>query len=279
MRPFSCIFLLSICLSTNVLANSRNLSVFNTATAPEDTSQIIPLCQPIVADLQLVSTVAPAGGVWSSPSCGACVNSLGVFDAAGLAAGNYLVEYAQGIIKDTILVSIFEQALIEIDAKDSVDCGEKVTLTASGGQTYVWTPAAILNCSPPCETPEYTADVTTTFTVVGTNANGCSNTASITVNVRPLLTVVMPNAFTPNGDESNDIFRPICRTNIFKDYHLSIYSRWGERVFETITPGEGWDGKIGDLPPTSDVYVYVFEYELIVNGKPEKKSGEVTLIR
>jgi gliding motility-associated-like protein len=90
--------------------------------------------------------------------------------------------------------------------------------------------------------------------------------------------VEMPNAFTPNNDGSNDEFKPAYKRNIFKDYKLIVYSRWGEIAFESYDIGEGWDGNHNGYPAISDVYAYTFDYEL-VDGKKGRIVGQVTLIR
>ncbi|WP_366885059.1 gliding motility-associated C-terminal domain-containing protein [uncultured Chitinophaga sp.] len=51
----------------------------------------------------------------------------------------------------------------------------------------------------------------------------------------------MPNAFSPNGDESNDVFRPKMYDDVH-NYQLRIYNRWGSLVFRANDPGNGWNG-------------------------------------
>lgn len=89
-----------------------------------------------------------------------------------------------------------------------------------------------------------------------------------------------PNAFTPNGDGSNDVFKPVfgCPALTMK---FAIYSRWGEKVFETTDPNGGWDGRFKNENAASDVYVWKIEYEVEINGSVEKltEKGEVSLLR
>ena len=107
---------------------------------------------------------------------------------------------------------------------------------------------------------------------------GCVDTGAITITVTTLYEFDMPNAFTPNGDQHNDVFKPVFRGDIFKEYHLSVYSRWGQRVFDTTTPGDGWDGEINGKPLESDVYLYVFEYQLTTGEKGAVKD-QLTMLR
>ena len=88
----------------------------------------------------------------------------------------------------------------------------------------------------------------------------------------------LPNSFTPNGDEHNEIFKPI--TNFVSDigYEFSIYSRNGELIFTTNDPGKGWDGTFKGSFVKNDNYVFHVSY---VNGIAvlTEKTGFVSLIR
>ena len=88
--------------------------------------------------------------------------------------------------------------------------------------------------------------------------------------------VYLPNAFSPNGDNNNDVFR--IRSNFIDQVEMAIYDRWGEKIFETTDKNTWWDGtyKGNLLPP--DVYAYYFKVRCI-DGDTYFKKGNVTLIR
>ncbi|MEL6867247.1 MAG: gliding motility-associated C-terminal domain-containing protein, partial [Bacteroidota bacterium] len=93
-----------------------------------------------------------------------------------------------------------------------------------------------------------------------------------------------PNAFTPNGDGNNDTFGPAtedCMPTV-QNYQISIFSRWGDLVFESRNVDDAWDGmELGEALP-SDVYVWFAQYEeLGADGEFEqlKAKGDITLIR
>ena len=94
----------------------------------------------------------------------------------------------------------------------------------------------------------------------------------------------LPNAFTPNGDNHNDFFRPVdqnCRVKA-GSYILRIYNRWGEMVFEGTDPdASGWDGNHKDNPAPSEVYFYTLQYisETDLGDIPEERKGDLTLLR
>jgi gliding motility-associated-like protein len=117
--------------------------------------------------------------------------------------------------------------------------------------------------------------VTTMYHAVIRLCDGQEFTDSVTVAVIPFV----PNAFTPNGDGLNDVFRiyGIQVENITR-YNFQIYDRWGQLVFFTSNILEGWDGSCkGQICP-SDVYAWVIYYE---DGKKTKvtRKGIVTLVR
>ncbi len=133
-----------------------------------------------------------------------------------------------------------------------------------------------------------TGEVTDTISVTGpgdysvTVTTGfCENVAEI--NVPCILQLGMPNVFTPNGDEENDIFRPFynVQPRDFESYRFCVYSRWGEKVFETTDPDQGWDGTFKDELAVSDVYIWTLEGRTRFGGEIDEKdrSGDVTLLR
>ena len=262
----------------------EDCTVVVTQSPPElpGTSQELVLCQPTDTLLQL-NTGSPAGGVWLA-DCGNCVDQSGVFQSSGLMAGEYLIQYLQGssicgASRDSFRIALVEQVVIMAIADTlEVDAGEQVMLGADGAATYFWNPAGGLSCTD-CPDPEFTADSSVTYTVSGVDVNGCPavpDQVVILVNLEPMFN--MPNAFTPNGDGNNDTFGPAYEGSIFTTFNLRVYTRWGELIFESQSPSERWKGTIGDKILPSDVYVYVFEYQLI-NGNRGRETGDVSLLR
>ncbi len=122
--------------------------------------------------------------------------------------------------------------------------------------------------------------VTTTYTVTVTDLNGCTAVDQVTVTVRVAkcdeTDVYIPNAFSPNGDGNNDVFR--VRSNFVDEMELIIYNRWGQEVFKSNDINVGWDGsfKGKELPP--DAYAFYLR-ALCVNAIEYKKQGNVSLVR
>ncbi len=95
--------------------------------------------------------------------------------------------------------------------------------------------------------------------------------------ITPKEKIFIPNAFNPKSKvEENSIFKP--KLAYVKDYLLSIYNRWGVKVFETKNPNEGWDGKLanGKIAPVQ-TFIYYLRYKDI-NDKTITIKGHVNLV-
>jgi gliding motility-associated-like protein len=88
----------------------------------------------------------------------------------------------------------------------------------------------------------------------------------------------LPNAFSPNGDLRNDIFKLI-NANYIDIIQFSIYNRWGEEVFSSRNPTIGWEGDFKGNPCEVGTYHYVVRYTCLYTGKTDLLKGDVTLVR
>lgn len=111
---------------------------------------------------------------------------------------------------------------------------------------------------------------------VVTNEFGCKDSIAIEIYVEPLTTLYVPNAFTPNSDGRNEVFRPIVYD--VTDYTFEIYNRWGERIFETNNLKAGWNGRIKNKNAPDGVYVWKIKFR---NHRSifEEHQGHFTLLR
>lgn len=139
----------------------------------------------------------------------------------------------------------------------------------------VWTPSVGLN-NPGVADPLATPEVTTTYRLTVTGVGGCLawDTAHIAV-VRPF---ALPNAFTPNGDGRNDVFRVPPGVGIAL-IRLAVYDRGGGLVFSTNNAGQGWDGTFNGIRQPTAVYVWTIEYVDLLTTRRIQQSGTVMLVR
>ena len=109
------------------------------------------------------------------------------------------------------------------------------------------------------------------------SSEGCMASDSVMM-LYAFVPLAMPNAFTPNGDGHNDIFRPVAFSEKISSFSMYIYDRWGQMIFSTRDIAHGWDGTInGSLAPLG-MYTYTLLYGNPL-GEKRKKMGMVMLVR
>ena len=96
-----------------------------------------------------------------------------------------------------------------------------------------------------------------------------------------ITTIFVPNAFTPDGDGVNDVFRPIFMDVDPTQHELQIFDRWGQLVWRTTDPNEGWDGRHRDGGPVLPQGVYVWRLATLPSFTADKveRIGTVTLLK
>lgn len=155
---------------------------------------------------------------------------------------------------------------------DTVMCtNDPLKLTATAGyRNYLWSNNSSGESITVTQPGLYWLEVT--------DNNNCVGRDTIDVGQKDCLTgFYIPNAFTPNNDGKNDNFKPILLGNI-NQYQFTIFNRWGQSIFQSTTPAQGWDGTLkGDMQP-SGTFVWICTYQLA--GSPVvTKKGTVILIR
>jgi gliding motility-associated-like protein len=119
-------------------------------------------------------------------------------------------------------------------------------------------------------------------TLVAYNEISCTDSASIRIIILKDVGLYVPNSFTPDGDEYNHTFYPILTEGFKKDsYHMSIFDRWGELVFESYDPSFGWNGTYGKNGIQCQIGTYTWVIELIElqSAVNRKFNGHLNLIR
>jgi len=112
-----------------------------------------------------------------------------------------------------------------------------------------------------------------------TDYNGCTAKDTVTVTVKNDCPQVLyfPTAFTPNGDNVNDVFKPFTGAPL-QQYHLVIYNRWGQKIFENSDAFNGWDGRQNNTAVPAGTYVYFCTYRFY-NQPAAQVKGTVALLR
>lgn len=221
------------------------------------------------------TSLAASGGTTYSWSTGSTGSIIAISPAQST---TYSVIVSSGGCSDTASATIFvqPQPTAGTGPGATINIGETATLSASGGGTYSWTPSAGLSCTN-CQNPIASPATTTQYCVYVRDSVNCIDSACVTVIVDiRCFPVYLPNAFSPNGDEENDVLYVI--GNCLETMKLRIYNRWGELVYEGTDPKQGWDGNFRQKQEDTGVFVYTLEYTLI-DGKSGTKKGNISLLR
>jgi gliding motility-associated-like protein len=157
--------------------------------------------------------------------------------------------------------------------------GASAQLTSSGGVTYTWSPAAGLS-NPNISDPTASPSITTTYCVIVADANSCVDSACVTIFVEAACgNYYLPNAFSPNGDNENDGLQLYLENlNCVQEFHLAVYDRWGEILFDTTDPAASWDGVHDGKIMNSQVLSY-YLHIIFTDGKEVTTKGNVSLVR
>jgi gliding motility-associated-like protein len=152
--------------------------------------------------------------------------------------------------------------------------------TSSNANNWLWSYGDNSTSTVFDETHTYDLPGTYPVILIASNASGCSDTAYMDVIVYDYSTFYMPNAFTPDDNGRNDVFLPVY-SNISEDgFRMLIYDRWGNLVFESHSPSQGWNGRWQNKGDESQQDVYVYKIEYADNlGRKFQMIGHVTLIR
>jgi len=151
------------------------------------------------------------------------------------------------------------------------------------GSTYQWTfeegdPATSTDENPSVLFPdglEGEYDVT----LITTSELGCSDTITKSLVVLPEVLMYAPNAFTPDGDEHNQYWRiHIVGVDVY-DFELQIFNRWGEVVWETRDPEQGWDGTFKGEVCQTGTYTWVVRAKDLLNDGQYTYNGHLNLLR
>ncbi len=176
---------------------------------------------------------------------------------------------------DTIVVNVNPRPNVDAGSDTTIMAGNEVQLTAYSTDNITWSPFNTLSCTN-CYAPVALPLSTTSYIVSSINIYGCRNSDTVTVFVDELITLFVPNAFTPESPVGNKLFSAF-GTGVH-DFQFYIFNRWGETVFHTNDINETWDGTADGSNVQDDVYVYLAKARSIT-GKSITRTGPVTVIR
>lgn len=177
--------------------------------------------------------------------------------------------------KDTqfTYVSLYPMPQIQVSPAVYAVLEDTIQLWANGNGIITWGPDYNISCIE-CTDPYVWPETHYVYTATITDDNGCTNFATVPIYFDPLLFV--PNAFTPNGDSFNQIFKAEGK-NIL-EFQMLIFNRWGELIKTLNSLDEGWDGTYKGVKVKDDVYVWQVRY-LDIMENPHTVRGHVVVLK
>ncbi len=279
---------MGLCVGTYILkiTDSAGCEFFDTSYVTElppytDTAFVKATCKDLCSGLisvQPVGGVAPYSYAWSNGATTPAIDSL--------CSGVYSLRITDSVncsITDTFAINVFSSFdSMRVWADDTLvfrGNSTRLHVTPIRNGTYQWEPTGTLGTPNAPNTSASPSDSTFYYVTV-IDSLGCEYRDTLFMPCIDVIcgrpNVFIPNAFSPNSDGQND---QLCfRGEWIVKFHIAIFSRWGEKLFETNDINECWDGTYKGSMCQSGVYMYSCEIEC--EGHQESFfKGDVTLIR
>ena len=220
-------------------------------------------------------------GRWILPFNGATIDDTTDFESlvTDLELGSYAFTWR---VTNGVCPVTTDQVTLDVVPYPVIDAGENkfiflpssIELEATSDLEVVfdWTPkSSLINDETVITTA--TPAVTTTYMVAGTTEFGCTSTDFVDVVVNESLD--LPTAFTPDGDNFNDVWN-LKELSSYPDNVVKIYNRWGNLIFESTGYQEAWDGTYNGEPLSSGSYFYIIDLNV---GELKPFTGSITIIK
>lgn len=190
---------------------------------------------------------------------------------------SYSVTVFNGSCMDTSTTQVTVIPTYTVNAGSNVTIikGASAVLSASTGGVVSWWPIDGLDCNN-CLNPQASPVLTTTYYVTTEAGSGCTNSDSVTIYVIYCAELFVPNAFSPNSDNVNDVL--YIKNDCIKELEFKIYDRWGNKVFESTDVANGWDGSYLGKNMNADIFVYSMN-ALLFSGEQISRKGNICLMR
>ena len=147
-----------------------------------------------------------------------------------------------------------------------------------GYTQFVWNPSTYLN-NPLIEHPLFKSNKSINYTLTRTEVlTACKVDDIYKMDVSNDVVIAIPKAFTPNGDNLNDILKIQYGAGLKTFNFLKIFNRWGNIVFQTTNLNQGWDGNVNGNPQEMDAYTYFISY-ITYKDEAVSKTGSFILLR
>lgn len=181
-----------------------------------------------------------------------------------------------------------EEEFVELRPDTTIRLGDSLPLTfftnLTNYDTLIWTSSGPLPANI-TDGPLWVRPlVSQGYRIQVLGGEGCLATDNVVIQVDETVNIYVPNAFSPNGDNNNDVLRPYVGPQVEEITRFRMFNRWGELVYDLATdPARGstdfgWDGKLKGRPLKPQVFAWEMEV-LLVDGTRLRDSGDVVLMR
>lgn len=252
------------------------------------------ICEPAVFEVHYETDPAmTAGYVWYFPKYQSAINEPVIFT-------------------DTLMAGTYDVQLIvtsPLGCIDSVTMIDFLTVQQKPKALFSWSPNPVLmfntevhfqnmsfldyeyDWSFPGAVPSYSSlerpkvtypdGETGTYpvTLIVTSELGCKDTLTLPVIVYPEVSIYAPNTFTPNGDEFNQYWKVYMQGVDVYSFHLQIFNRWGEIIFESRDSEIGWDGTYNGKVVPSGTYNWKISARDVHNDGKYEWNGYINILR
>ena len=147
--------------------------------------------------------------------------------------------------------------------------GNVLKINVPGYRSYLWNTGSVFSAISISDFGKFYLTVT--------DDHHCTGTDTIFLWRKDCIPIGIPNAFTPNGDAKNDIFKPTI-FQALRSFSFAIFNRYGQKLFETRNYGTGWDGSFKGKDQPAGTYVYRIVFTNIF-GYESENNGTVLLLR
>jgi len=182
--------------------------------------------------------------------------------------------------KDSISIGVFNSVSLHAARQPNAECAATtVQLLASSPDlniSYTWSPGKYLSDSTISNPLAMSQEIPITYYVIGRVGHDCPAIDSVIVYPHKQAFVDFPTGFSPNGDGHNDIL--YVRGSNIATLNMSIFNRWGQKVFETNDLNKGWDGSFNGSPQPVDIYGCLLKVTTL-DGCSITKKGNITLLK
>jgi gliding motility-associated-like protein len=252
-------------------------------------------CAPLT--VQLTNTTSGATNCTWNISDGSMFTGCGSISTTFTQAGCYDVTLTTSVggctstvtLADLICVDANPQAsfIISNDELSELNMLAEFINTSVGASTYLWDFGDSTTSTTENPQHDYTGNPIANYTVmlIATSDLGCVDTAYQTIQLTEELIFYVPNAFTPDGDEYNNLFKPVFYSGFDPyDFSLLVFNRWGEVIFESNDATIGWDGSYGANDTNNGIaqngtYTWKIEFKSSVTDERKIVLGHVNLLR